>query len=323
MLCGVALHDELAELRTEVGPQVFDDPVAFRAAFDDFIPEGLASTGEVSLLVGAIATGAMRRLREQLALGADPDKAIEMQGDLLARDRGTNESSGARWAVSVLAHATGAIPVDQVLTRPAAGSDAELHTTVPPAPGVEATLPVSEERPPPSSPPEEQPQRAGRRANPLLIGAAVVLTLVAVTALVLLFLRDGDSTDDKTEDRTDASDAADPTGSAGEEVLAGLDITESGKTMRVQLVHDGSDTELVLLMQREGEFTEVDRQPTTCPYLESSYEAGIEHAGDLELFWGWSNLDQEGYGEYGKIVIEIERLEIYGGLEEGAVCPTD
>ena len=319
----MALHDELAELRTEVGPQVFDDPVAFRAAFDDFIPEGLASTGEVSLLVGAIATGAMRRLREQLALGADPDKAIEMQGDLLARDRGTSESSGARWAVSVLAHATGAIPVDQVLTRPAAGSDSELPTTVAPTPRFEETLPVSEEAPPPSSPPEEQPQRAGRRANPLLIGAAVVLTLVAVTTLAVLFLRDGGSADDKAEDRTSTSDAGDPTGEADEEVLAGIDITESGETMRVQLVNDGSDTELVLLMQREGEFTEVDRQPTTCPYLESSYEAGIEHAGDLELFWGWNNLDQEGYGEYGKIVLEIERLEIYGGLEEGAVCPTD
>lgn len=52
MLCGVALHDELAELQAEVGPHVFDDPVAFRAAFDDFIPEGSATTGEVSLLVG-------------------------------------------------------------------------------------------------------------------------------------------------------------------------------------------------------------------------------------------------------------------------------
>jgi len=38
MLCGVALHDELAELRAEVGPQVFDDPVAFRAAFDGSSP---------------------------------------------------------------------------------------------------------------------------------------------------------------------------------------------------------------------------------------------------------------------------------------------
>ncbi len=318
----VALHDELAELGAEVGPQVFDDPVAFRAAFDDFVPEGSASTGEVSLLVGAIATGAMRRLREQLALGADPDKAIEMQGDLLARDRGTSESSGARWAVSVLAHATGAIPVDQVLTRPAAGSDSELPTTVAPTPSVEATLPIREEVPAPSSPNEEPRQRASRRASPLLIAAAVVLTIVAVTAIVLLLQRDGDSPDDTAEDRTSASDEGNPTGNSDEEVLTEIDVTESGETMRVQLVNDGSDTELVLLVQREGEFTEVDRGMTTCPYLESSYDAGIEHTG-LELFWGWSNLDQEGYGEYGKIVPEIERLEIYGGLEDGAVCPTD
>ncbi|WP_220794807.1 hypothetical protein, partial [Nocardioides pelophilus] len=114
----MALHDELADLRAEVGAQAFEDPVTFRAAFDDFIPEGSATTGEVSLLVGAISTGALQRLKEQLALGADPASSIAAQGDLLARDRGTSDSSGCRWALSVLAHAIGAVPLTQVLTRP-------------------------------------------------------------------------------------------------------------------------------------------------------------------------------------------------------------
>src|SRR5215213_387733 len=118
MLCGVALHDELAELQAEIGPHVFDDPVAFRAAFDDFIPEGSATTGEVSLLVGAISTGTLQRLREQLTIGADPSTSIAAQAELLARDRGTSESSGAYWALSVLAHALGAVPAEEVATRP-------------------------------------------------------------------------------------------------------------------------------------------------------------------------------------------------------------
>ena len=164
MLCGVALHDELAELRAEVGPQVFDDPVAFRAAFDDFIPEGSASTGEVSLLVGAIATGALQRLKEQLALGADPQTSIAVQADLLARDRGTSESSGARWAMSVLAYAIGALPGNGVPTRPAPGPDS-IGTADRPTAGagteavdpdpthrVDATRVVAQAPPPPSTP---------------------------------------------------------------------------------------------------------------------------------------------------------------------------
>ena len=329
MLSGVALHDELAELRAEVGPQVFDDPVAFRAAFDDFIPEGSASTGEVSLLVGAIATGALQRLKDQLAIGADPDMTIAVQGDLLARDRGTSEASGARWALSVLAHAMGAIPVDRVLTRPKPSPDSvdtagRPPPSSPPASSLDPgrtrpvvdrpTHVVSQETQTPAAPTPGPPPAPGRRRiNPLLIAAVAVLAVVAIAAVAVLFLRDGDDPGDTAEEGS---------GTGDEEVLAEVDIAESGETMRVQLIQDDSDTELVLLLERDGEFTEVDREPTTCPFLESSYEAEVEHTGDLELSWGWQNLDQGGFGQYGKIVPEIESLEIYD-LEDGYVCPTE
>jgi hypothetical protein len=336
MLCRVALHHELAELRAEVGPQVFDDPVAFRAAFDDFIPEGSASTGEVSLLVGAIATGALARVKEQLALGADPEMTIAVQGDLLARDRGTTESSGARWALSALAHAVGAIPVDRVLTRPTPGPDSVDTAGRPPAPSRpspvdpgptqqigDATRVVSHEPPdpPPTAPVAPvapvAPEKGG--INPLLIATVVVLAIVAVTAIVLLLLRDDDSPDNTAEDGSSDTDSG-PSGD--EEILAEEEITDGEVPMLVRLVHDGADAELVLLIERDGEFAEVDREPTSCPYLESSYDAGVNHTGGFELFWGWSNLEQDGFGEYGRVVPEIESLELYGG-EEGYVCPTD
>lgn len=333
MLVRVALHDELAELRTTVGPQVFDDPVTFRAAFDDFIPEGSASTGEVSLLVGAIATGALQRLKEQLALGADPEMTIAAQGDVLARDRGTTESSGARWALSVLAHAIEAVPADLVLTRPTPGPD-----SIGTAPADDATATRSAADPtrtvgqdpadheptqtiPPNGP--VPPAVPSRRTNPLLVGGVAVLAIVAVVAVVLLFLREDDpgagAADDSADDASSAA-TADPSGD--EEVLATLDIDDAAEPLRVQLVHDDAETHLVLLLERDGELAEVDREPTACPFLESSYEAGIQHAGDLELAWGWQNLDQEGFGEYGRVVLELERLESYG-VDDGYVCPTE
>ena len=326
MLGGVALHDELAELRAEVGPQVFDDPVAFRAAFDDFIPEGSASTGEVSLLVGAIATGALQRLKEQLAVGADPDMTIAVQGDLLARDRGTSETSGARWALSVLAHATGAIPVEGVLTRPTPGPDsggtAERPQGAPPAPealdpgptrpvahppagvpptsSVDATRVVSQEPPAPATTPVA-PSR--RRTNPLLIATVAVLAVIAIAAIALLFLRD-DESGDPADDGSSASDGStDP-----EEVLAQIEMAEGDNTVRVQLVVSGTDASVVLLADQDGEYVEVDREPAGCPFLDTSYDAGIEDEGDQQLFWGWQNEGNEGFGAYGEVIIEDERL---------------
>ena len=326
MLCGVALHHELAALRAEVGPQVFDDPVSFRAAFDDFVPEGSASTGEVSLLVGAIATGALQRVKEQLALGADPEMTIAVQGDLLARDRGTSESTGARWALSALAHAVGALPAELVPTRPTPGADSVATVGRPPAqsPGIvdpgptqqsgDATRVVSQEPPAPAA---TSGGRGRRRMNALLVAAVVVLAVVAVAAVALLLLRDDDAPAEIGEDSAGGTG-----GSSDEEVLSSVDLTDAEEPIRVELVRNGSDVELVLFLERDGELTEVDREPAACPYLESSYEPEIESTGGLDLFWGWSNLDQEGFGQYGTVIPEIESIDVFG-VEEGYVCPTE
>lgn len=330
----VALHDELADLRSEVGPQVFDDPVAFRAAFDDFIPEGSATTGEVSLLVGAIATGALQRLQEQLAIGADPEISINVQADLLARDRGTSESSGARWALSVLAHAIGALPAEGVPTRPVPGPDsvgtADRPTrsaateVVDPGPTgrIEATRVVSEEPPPSTSAPAPSPPEPvvpdRRRSSPLLVAAVAVLAVIAVVAVALLVLRDEDSPDDAANDRS--SEPVDSEPSADEEVLAQTDLEAEGTTVRLQMVRNGTDVEIVLLADEDGEYVEVDRQPAPCPYLDASFDAGIENEGGNEYFYGWQNRDNEGFGGYGQVQPDEGVLIVY---EIDGRCPTE
>lgn len=333
MLSGVALHDELAELRAEVGPQVFDDAVAFRAAFDDFIPEGSASTGEVSLLVGAIATGAFQRVTEQLALGADPDMTIAAQGDLLARDRGTSEPHGARWALSVLAHATGDIPVDRVLTRPTPGPDSIGTAARPPGPppppphppppptGVvdpgptlpvnPSTQPIDAHAPAPAKSAPATPRK--RRINPLLVAAVVALSIVAATALALLVLRDDDSPGDTAGDSSS-------NGSSDEEVLAEVEMSEAGKTVQVQLVTDGTDTTVVLLAEQDGEFVEVDREATICPFLvDTSYDATVQDQGNRQIYITWQDEETAGWGEYGEVQIDEDKLILFG--VDDVPCP--
>ncbi|WP_147381538.1 hypothetical protein [Nocardioides immobilis] len=342
----MALHDELADLRAQVGPQIFDDPVAFRAAFDDFVSEGSASTGEVSLLVGAIATGALQRLKDQLALGADPATSIAAQGDLLARDRGTSESDGARWALSVLAHASGAIPADLVLTRPAVpdslstpdrptGSGSDVVDPGPthrptvdragPSPtafGDATRVAGKEPSPDPHRPTAAAPEPGrpgGRRTNPLLLGAVAVLAVVAIVAVALLFLRDDDSPDNTADDQA-TSDGGDSGAPGSEDLLDEIEMSEAGKTVRVQLVRDDTEAFLVLLAEHEGDYTEVDRTPTSCPFLDTAYDAVIQDQGGRQLFWGWQNNGTEGYGEYGEVQIDEEMLIPFG---IDAPCPGD
>ena len=228
----MALHDELAELRREIGPQVFEDPVAFRAAFDDFVPEGAASTGEVRLLVDAIATGSFHRLVNQLGIAADPAEAIAAEAEVLARDRGTIETDGARWALSALVFAHGLTDARFVSTRPAVRALSDPAPPVPAAPphdvsdpGVTAARPAAADESPTAlvaSPPPPPPTQTGthgrrrpRRLWPLL-AAAVTLAVVAVGAVVLL-----DDRDDDSDDQQRASDSGE---GASEDVSADASV---------------------------------------------------------------------------------------------------
>lgn len=238
------LQDELRELCTQVGPHVFDDADTFRGAFDDFVPEGAATPGDLRLLVDAIATGAFQRLVGQLELNADPPTAIAAESERLARDRGTVETEGARWALSVLAYARG-LTDHGVATRPTAlgrpaqpeaarepsrptpasapvapadlpptyvppdaATTATAGTTPPPAPPGAPAPPSTALAPSPAPAPPSggSGSQPGRKRGlvPIVLAVAVVIAIAVVAGFVLL----GGDDEKSGGESTDAQDSA-------------------------------------------------------------------------------------------------------------------
>ena len=103
------LHENLSELGRSFGADVFDDADGLRAALDDFLDEGAATTGDINLLVDAVRLGALRWMLTTIDSGADPARAVESAGDMLARDRGSSDVTGSRWAVAALGFALGRV----------------------------------------------------------------------------------------------------------------------------------------------------------------------------------------------------------------------
>ncbi len=236
------LQDELRELFAQVGPAVFDDADTFRGAFDDFVPEGAATPGELRLLVDAISTGSFRRLAAQLAIHADPATAITAEAEQLARDRGTVETEGARWALSALAFARGLADAGAVSTRPAAlgsATAADRQSSEPVAPPAQpvssaafesthispaaqapsagepaASVPAEPStvvrRPddpgaPPAPPPPPGPPARSRRRLAIIVAAAAALAVAGVAAVVLLGGKDDPEDEAKDPERADNS----------------------------------------------------------------------------------------------------------------------
>lgn len=144
------LHESLAELVAHAGPHVLEDPDGFRAALDDYLDEGAATTGDINLLVDAVRLGAFAWMSSTLASGGEGAKAVAAAGELLARDRGSRDLDSARWACAVLAFAVGKVgDADVRCYRPAStGSPGSPGSTVSLTPPWEqSTEPV----PPPGS----------------------------------------------------------------------------------------------------------------------------------------------------------------------------
>jgi len=198
------LHESLAELVAAVGPQVLDDADGLRAALDDYLDEGAASTGDINLLVDAVRLGAYTWMMSTIASGGEGAKAVEAAGVLLARDRGSRDLDTARWACAVLGFAMGKVgdadvrryrtrsmevPSDPAVTTggtsqgtteaaPVVAPDVATAPVQPPlAPVTQAAQPVVIA---PGSPPPS-PDRTGGRRTP---GLAAVLSVLVVLALV-------------------------------------------------------------------------------------------------------------------------------------------
>ncbi len=143
----------------------------------------------------------------------------------------------------------------------------------------------------------------------------MVLALVAGTAVALLFLRDdpGDAADDRSDT---SSEAAGP----DEEVLDQIDLTEAGRMAQVRLVRSGTEVDLVLLVEADGAYTEVDRKEAACPYTDDAYNPRIENDVDQEIFWTWLIRGSvSGFEEYGLVQVAEEQLVAHGIGEKP--CP--
>jgi hypothetical protein len=246
------LHEHLAELVDSVGPQVLDDPDGFRAALDDFLDEGAASTGDINLLVDTVRLGAYGWMMNTIASGGEGARAVEAAGTILARDRGSRDLDSARWACAVLGFAVGKVgdaDVRRYRTRSLAPLDAPEpadldanESTPPPTPVVASDASTAPGQPPtPALPPAPAPAPAPRpavvtvhgdpptdfsvsapsRPEPRrswapVLAALVVLALVGGGFTAWRVLGDDDGSPGDTTDPTGAvSGPTDPNGSGG------------------------------------------------------------------------------------------------------------
>lgn len=216
------LHETLHELAIASGRGVFDDPDLLRAALEDRRDEAAASTGEIDLLVDAVRLGALRMMLSSLDGGAEPGRAVEAAGDMLARERGTSDVAATRWACAALGYALDRVSGADV--RRFERRQPEPPSGPPPAapwPGQSPTPPPlqSPAAPQPYAQPYPQPYAAAgypgahpavppaKKKRTWLVLAVAALVLVVVGGVfTAVLLTTGDDDDQGT--------ATDPTSSA-------------------------------------------------------------------------------------------------------------
>lgn len=240
----MAVHEELVRLAQAAGPGVFDSSDGFRAAFDDFVPEGSTSTGELALLSDAIGTGCFARLLSQLDLGADTTAAVADQARALAAVRGTTETDGAAWALAALAHAVGRIGADQIGPRtlaPPTTSPNDVPGVVPAAP----TLPPLHSGPRPPAPPPSRAASARGRVI-LLAAGAVAAALLSALVLVIVLDRAGSDPSASGGDRATSTDdqGAPPEAVSDDDRSGAVDFAERAAVEVVDNDHERYDAEV-------------------------------------------------------------------------------
>ncbi|WP_188113616.1 hypothetical protein [Nocardioides humilatus] len=127
----MALHDSLRELVSVRGAAVVEDADELRGALDDFLAEDEATLGELNLLVDAVRLGALRRVLDVMAHGAEPQAAVREAGAALARDRGTDDPTRSCWALAALGFALG--KVDEPMVRMFRSDAGTMPAATPPA----------------------------------------------------------------------------------------------------------------------------------------------------------------------------------------------
>ncbi|GEP39883.1 hypothetical protein NPS01_35460 [Nocardioides psychrotolerans] len=225
------LHESLAELVGHVGPQVLDDADGLRAALDDYLDEGAASTGDINLLVDTVRLGAYAWMMSTIASGGEGAKAVEAAGVILARDRGSRDLDTARWACAVLGFAVGEVgdadvrryrtrtmevPLGQAPEdpRPSPPSVPAVDPHVATAPAQPALAPVTEAAAPAVIGPGQPSPLTGRRRRRRTPVLAVLVVLAVVGGgLAAWRVLEGDDDPDRSPVAVDRepSPTGDPT----------------------------------------------------------------------------------------------------------------
>ena len=315
------LADAVADLVRRHGISLFDDARTFRGALDDYLDEETGSVGLIRLLTDAVEQDALRSLIAMLDNGADLDSAIVNVGDRLARDRGSTDVEGARWACAVLGYAVGRVPahVEKRLR-----DRADLHSSSQPSTAVQpTTTPMTTVREPgPAQAPPAGPsvQDRSRRWPVAAVVAVCVTTVVAVGAIVAAVLL------------VNEDDDGDPDGGASEEVAEETAFTAapSGTEVRFRLIHSGSAAVLVMDVMRDGDFERADEVTLSCEYWPGSTNPDLTADQDLEglppdagegmVGWRGPDPQQEGYLEYFGWDAAEGTLALFGF--DGS-CPTE
>ncbi|MDP2775033.1 MAG: hypothetical protein Q8O61_15885, partial [Nocardioides sp.] len=217
------LHEHLAELVQSVGPQVLDDPDGFRAALDDFLDEGAASTGDINLLVDTVRLGAYGWMVNTISSGGEGARAVEAAGTILARDRGSRDVDSARWACAVLAFAVGKVgdaDVRRYRTRslteeipppaPRVVPDAPTEPVPPPTQRLAPAGPTVRGEPPVDVPVQVAPPTVRRRSLAPVLAVLVVLGLVGGGFAAWRMLGGNGDEDDPAPGSTDGKRTSEP-----------------------------------------------------------------------------------------------------------------
>lgn len=320
----VRIHEALAKLTKIHGESLLRDPVAFRSALDDYLDEGAASLGTVKLLTDAIGLGAAEGVLAMLDDGATIEAAVDTVGNRIARDRGSSDVAGARWACAALAFALGRAPAS-LAERLQPTTSANEAIPAPETVLAPVRIPDPLNRPAPSA---ESPSRRGRAWT---LGIVVVVLLAVVAWIGWTFLGDDDESPSATDDDNNTSQ---PRSGADDEVevleRTRVDVLPSAVEARFQFAIYQGDPYIVMQLETDGAFHMAANVQIACDFESGSTDVRLEADQDYEDvepdtgqgYVGWVGPDGEtAYSSYYGWDVKKRTLELFGDTpEEGCAA---
>ncbi len=314
------LADAVADLVRLHGNVLLADAATFRGALDDYLDEETAPSGTVKLLTDAVEVGALASLISMIDQGADVRSAVEMAGDRLARDRGSADLAGSRWACAVLGYAVGRVPAEveadlrgQVIVPTSTVPTPTTHRlSTTELPGEGGTRVIHEE-------PAAHDGRDRRRPWALIVGGTAVAGILAAVVLAIVVLDDDEGSPGGGDDTT------------SEDELARREVTteSSGIEATFRIMLDGTDAYLVMDLGGGDDLEETARLELSCPFVEGSMNVDLDvtqgvpglgpDQGDGLVGWDGPVADTA-YAEYFQWDAAQGMLELLG-MEEGQECP--